>query len=49
MDILIAAQLAENPNVRLASDDSISECCHDVNRWRFFFPEDAAASIAVSG
>ena len=42
LDKLVAADLAQNPDsVQLTSDAAVSECCHDGNRWRFFFPEDA--------
>jgi len=49
-DKLIASELAARPNVQLTPDSEVSQCCHDENRWRFFFPEnDINMSISAPG
>ena len=49
LDKLVAAQLGCNPNVQLTRDEAIAECCHDPNRWRFFYPQEPQASTTLSG
>ena len=45
--MLEATQLAKKPDVHLCSDEHLSECCHDANRWRFYFPNNA--TVAPTG